>query len=290
MNKFITEPTEGYELIDTGNGLRLERVGTHTVVRPDPSVLWPPTSPDHPAWHNPDARFSPDDQGHWKYRRDDLSSGWDATFHGARVLVKPTPFRHIGVFPEQGANWEWLERIIKDADGPVHVLNLFGYTGVASIVAARAGAKVTHVDASKGTVFWASDNARRTGLGEKGIRWIVDDVSKFVAREVRREAHYDIILLDPPVFGRGTKGEVWRLEEDLPRLLEDVSKIFSKEPLGFLLNFYATALYPESVARLVTRTIEPVVGACTVAMLTLRESESKALFQTGYCVRSEKRP
>lgn len=286
MVSIITPPTEGYELIDTGNGLRLERFGQHTVVRPDSSVLWKPTNPQHPAWINPDARFAEEAEGHWVLRKPGLREGWEARFGAARVLVKPTAFRHVGVFPEQAANWDWLEGRIQDTKKPVKVLNLFGYTGIASVVAAAAGAQVTHVDASKGTVFWASENARRSGLGEKGIRWIVDDVQKFVARELRRGTSYDLIIMDPPVFGRGSKGEIWRLEDNLAELLGAVQRLFTKEPLGFLLNFYATPLYPEALLRLVQDTVGTVVPGCALASLCVTESESKKPFQCGFSVRS----
>lgn len=285
MNTQLIKPSEAYELIDTGNGLRLERFGQHTVVRPDPNILWKPSNPQHPAWVNPDAHFVDTEKERWRLRKPELANGWEVTFCGAKVLVKPTAFRHVGVFPEQADNWEWLKSKITKAGGKPKVLNLFGYTGVASIVAARAGALVTHVDASKSTVYWASDNAKRSGVSD-GIRWIVDDVQKFVAREVRRGAKYDLIVMDPPVFGRGAKGEIWRLEEDLPELVAQVSHLLTDQPLGFLLNFYATAIYPQSVGRIAEQALGKHGKNLAIYSLNLEESDSGKSIQSGYSLRS----
>jgi 23S rRNA (cytosine1962-C5)-methyltransferase len=275
-------PTEGYELLDSGNGLRLERFGQHTVVRPDPSVLWDPASPKHPAWINPDAQFTDTENEKWRLRKPQLQDGWEVNLLDFRMLIKPTPFRHVGLFPEQAANWEWLQKVCRG--GKAKVLNLFGYTGAASIAAAKAGALVTHVDSSKGTVYWASENAKRSKV--ENIRWIVDDVQKFVAREVRRGAKYDVIILDPPVFGRGAKGEIWRLEEDLPELLMTLNQLLSEKPAGFLLNFYATTLYPESMLRLTEQALKGMIPV-ELQSLCLQETESGKLLQSGYSVRSK---
>ncbi len=287
MNTLIVAPSEAYELIDSGNGLRLERFGQHTVVRPDPSVLWKPTTPSHPAWINPDLTFMDVDGERWRLRKPEYEKGWEVVFEGAKAMVKPTPFRHVGVFPEQAANWEWIKGSVRKVKGAKpKVLNLFGYTGVSSIVAAKAGALVTHVDSSKGTVFWASDNAKRSGITE-GIRWIVDDVQKFVSRELRRGAKYDLIIMDPPVFGRGAKGEIWRIEDDLAQLLSDVRQLLSPEPIGLVLNFYATALYPEAIARLAEQAMQGMAGELRLYSLCLSESESGKLLQSGYTLRSQ---
>jgi 23S rRNA (cytosine1962-C5)-methyltransferase len=288
MQNLIIPPTEGYELIDSGNGLRLERFGTRTVVRPDPSVLWAPTTPQHPAWINPDARFMDVDGDRWKLRKGELAEGWDIAFGRMKAHVKLTPFRHVGIFPEQAPNWDWIQERCKRAvrtGSKIKVLNLFGYTGMASIAAALSGAMVTHVDASKSSVYWASENAKASGLTD-AIRWIVEDVQKFVAREIRRGAKYDLIIMDPPVFGRGTKGEIWRLEQDLPGLLNQVSKLVSNEFSGFLLNTYATPLYPESMLRIAEQALGGKAGDLKLFALCLEESESKKLLQSGYAVRS----
>jgi 23S rRNA (cytosine1962-C5)-methyltransferase len=286
MENILIQPSEAYELIDTGNGLRLERFGVHTVVRPDPSVLWEPTSPGHPAWINPDMQFDDMLEARWRFRKAEFAEGWEVAVAGVKAQIKPTPFRHMGIFPEQEATWQWLTKRIKQHGGKTRVLNLFGYTGLSSIIAAKAGAQVTHVDAAKGTVFWASENARRSGLENQGIRWIVEDVLKFVQREVRRGAHYDIIVMDPPVFGRGSKGEIWRLEKDLRDLFDGVRALLGSKPTGVLLNFYATPVYPEAIARLMREVLSPVCGELELVSLCLVESESKKLLQTGYTVRS----
>jgi 23S rRNA (cytosine1962-C5)-methyltransferase len=280
MKTIITPAWADYELLQTGDGRRLERFGKHLVSRPETSVLWNVSDP-RPEWHETDAVF---EGGEWV--RDRVSEDWTVTYEGVTLRLRPTPFRHVGIFPEQAANWSWLRQKVAEivAKGrKPRVLNLFAYTGGASIAAALSGAEVTHVDASKGSVFWASENARLSGLSEKAIRWIVDDVPKFIAREVRRGATYDIILLDPPTFGRGSKGEIWRLADHLPALLEDVGALMP-EPKGLLLNFYATELYPESVLRLAQEHISGL--DLELATLSLAENDGKSLLQTGYLVRS----
>jgi len=284
MEQIIVQPTEAYELIDTGRGLRLERFGQHTVVRPEPTALWEPTTPDHPAWINPELYFDDDLPDRWRVQSDKLLAGWPVAFENVKLLVKPTPFRHLGVFPEQVANWDWMCERLGGAT-KARVLNLFGYTGGASIAAAKEGAVVTHVDAAGGTVRWASENARLSGLQDKGIQWIVDDATAFVRRESRRGRQYDFIVLDPPVFGRGNKGQVWRLEEDLSVLLKELSHILAAEPRGLILNFYATSLYPEAITRLAQSCLGSHFKHFTLSSLSLMESESRKPLQTGYCLR-----
>src|ERR1044072_3264915 len=176
MERLIAKNWQDYELLDAGDGFRLERFGPYTTVRPDNNVLWAKTQPDHPAWKQPDARFLNNDKGErWSLSSPALAEGWPLTWNNLTMSIKPTSFRHMGVFPEQAAHWQWLADEIRKADRPLKVLNLFAYTGASSIVAAQAGAQVTHVDASRGTVYWASENARLSGLQDKAIRWIVDD-------------------------------------------------------------------------------------------------------------------
>ena len=277
----------GYELLDTGDGLRLERFALHTVVRPDPNVLWKKSNPGNVAWQQPDARFlGRNEEENWQLASG-LENGWLLTWGAATFRVKPTPFRHMGLFPEQAVQWQWLQEGIarfRQANGRApRVLNAFAYTGAASVVAALAGAEVCHLDASAGSINWAKENARLSGLPEDAIRWIVDDARKFLQREVRRSRQYDLILMDPPVFGRGPKGEVWRLENGLPELSYLAGRLMSPEPLGFWLNFYATALYPESVLRLFQVTLP---FPLSVAALQLEEKYSKKNLQTGFCLRS----
>ena len=238
-----TPPSDDYALLDSGDGEKLERCGPVTVVRPEAQAIWPRRlSPAQ--WDRADAAFTgagEDDEsetrGRWAFDGPP-SEVWPMRHDGIAYHGRFTAFRHIGVFPEQAAHWRWMEeRLAVRAGGSV--LNLFGYTGLASLVAARAGAEVTHVDASKKAVGWARENAEMAGLAEAPIRWIVDDASKFVAREGRRGRTYDLILLDPPKFGRGPNGEVWHLFEHLPALLSACRDILSERPLGVVLTAYA---------------------------------------------------
>ena len=278
MKQIITPAWEAYELLKTGDGERIERFGEYVLSRPEQTALWglvgstPKTA----------ATFQ---SGEWRMHKE--IDFWNIKWRDITFTLKLTPFRHVGIFPEQASNWEWLQEKVKVAGASgkkVRVLNLFGYTGGASIAAALAGAEVCHVDASKGAVHWASENARASEVPNDRIRWIVEDARKFVAREVRRGSVYDVVLLDPPVFGRGNQGEVWRLEEDLRPLLQDISRLFSKEPVAFLLNFYATEVYPESIARMVREVIPQFT--LDLAELCLAESDGENILQTGYLLRS----
>jgi len=275
-----------YTLLDSGDGRRLEQFGKRKLSRPDGNVLWPKTSPKD--WQSLAAEFIVDSQEKgWKYSEKEIENGWAIAWKNCRFLVRPTSFRHMGLFPEQAVNWEWLrEKITAAPDRKVKVLNLFAYTGAASVVAAKAGAQVCHVDASAGSIKWAQDNARQSNLPETAIRWITDDVLKFLRREVRRGNHYDIILLDPPVFGRGPKGEIFRLEERLEELLQLSGELLSEKPLGFLLNFYATALYPESIARLAENILKKKFDHLELASLCIEEATSHKILPTGFLLRS----
>ncbi len=281
LETIIAQNWSDYELLQSGDGRRLERFGQNIISRPESNALWHITE-HHAGWKTAQGIF---EQGEWT--REPSAKGWNMKWQGVEFALKPTPFRHVGIFPEQSANWEWLTKIIQDSvkkGVKPRVLNLFAYTGGASIAAALAGADVCHVDASKGVVHWASENSRASKVASESIRWIVDDVRKFIAREIRRGNTYDIILLDPPVFGRGSQGEIWRLEEHLPLLLSDLGQIFSEKPLGFLLNFYATEIYPEAIFRLTQSIVTQL--PLSLYSLCLEESVSKNLLQTGYLVRS----
>lgn len=284
MTTLVTKNWSDYELLDSGDGLRLERYGSFTIVRPDPNVIWKKSNPSSAFWKDPDLSFNPQlRRGEWE-GNSELLKGWNIAYQGSNFCLHPTPFRHVGLFPEQASQWDWLQEKISSSKRKVRVLNLFAYTGGASIVAARAGAEVCHVDASKTSIFKAKDNAKLSELQDDAIRWIVDDADKFLKREVRRGNTYDIILMDPPVFGRGPKGEIWRLEEGLSDLVTSAKALFSENPIGFLLNFYATSLYPHSVLRLVEEIglpFEVELGA-----LYLEQSSEKKLLQTGFFVRS----
>lgn len=275
----IAEGWKDYELLDSGGGRRLERFGLNLISRPDPNVLWEPTKPE--AWRA-DAIFT--EEG-WQTKTSHLLDGWQIDYESLHLLVRPTPFRHMGIFPEQQANWRWLQDLCLKRPG-LRVLNLFAYTGVASLIAAQLNAQVCHVDASTASIRWAQENARRTGLPDTAIRWISDDVPKFLAREVRRGKQYDVILMDPPVFGRGPKGEIFRLEERLSELLRLANQLLAPEVSSLLLNFYATTLYPESVLRLAQSLVGNVLPSLTLHSLVLPETLSQKLLPTGFFLRS----
>ena len=233
-----------YELLDTSKGERLERWGDILLIRPDPQVIWN-TPKKHPGWKQAHARYhrSKTGGGHWEYLKP-IPEVWGIEYEGLTFQLKPMGFKHTGLFPEQAVNWDWCMNFIKEAQRPMKVLNLFAYTGGATLACSKAGASVTHVDASKGMVAWAKENAAVSGLAENPLRWLVDDCIKFVKREIRRGNRYDGIILDPPSYGRGPGGEVWQLEEKLYDFLLDCREILNPD-FGFMvLNSYTTGLSP----------------------------------------------
>ncbi len=235
---------QDYELIDTASGERLERWGDILLIRPDPQIIWAGDRKD-PRWQGAHARYvrSTKGGGAWEiYKK--LPDVWPVRWEGLTFRLKAMGFKHTGLFPEQAVNWRFAQDKIKGAGRPVKVLNLFGYTGAATLACLRAGAAVTHVDASKGMVQWAKENAQASGLSDCPVRWLVDDCVKFVQREQRRGNVYDAIIMDPPSYGRGPGGEVWKLEEQLYGLIEMCLPILSEKPLFFLLNSYTTGLSP----------------------------------------------
>jgi 23S rRNA (cytosine1962-C5)-methyltransferase len=281
----ITRPWDDFGLLDCGDGRKLERYGPITVVRPEPQCFWTPHQPA--AFDRADAVFDPqdeDDAGRWRFAGspiDPFTMAWRDVCFTARL----TAFRHLAVFPEQAANWEWLDQRVRQpgsssprggsptrASRP-RILNLFGYTGVASLVCAAAGAEVTHVDASKKSVAWARENAELSGLSGAPVRWIVDDARKYVAREVRRGARYDGIILDPPKYGRGPTGEVWRLFEDLPGLMDDCAKLLGPEADFLLLNAYAARISGLSLAHLTADALAGRGGTIDWGELALGEAD-----------------
>ena len=232
-----------YEVIDTSDGEKLERWGSFYLVRPDPQVIWSTPRQD-PRWKRFDARYarSSTGGGHWSAHH--LPEHWCIRYRELTFQVKPMNFKHTGVFPEQAVNWDFVMDKIRKADRPIRVLNLFAYTGGATVACAKAGAAVCHVDAAKGMVAWAKDNARLSGLSDAPIRWIVDDCAKFVEREIRRGKTYDAIIMDPPSYGRGPGGEVWKLEESLYPFVKLCAGVLSDKPLFVLINSYTTGLAP----------------------------------------------
>ena len=243
-----TKDWKDYELLDCSGGERLERWGNVVLIRPDPQVIWN-TPKEHPLWHRADARYvrSKEGGGHWECRRQ-LPEAWYINYKDLQFKISPTGFKHTGLFPEQAVNWDMMREKITGAGRSIKVLNLFAYTGGATLAAASAGASVCHVDAAKGMVHWARENAELSSLAERPIRWIVDDCAKFVEREIRRGNTYDAIIMDPPSYGRGPGGEVWKLEDQIYDLVKLCTGVLSDEPLFFLLNSYTTGLSASAMA------------------------------------------
>ncbi len=246
-----TEGWADYAMIDSGGGRKLERYGPYSVVRPEPQCLWKPKLGDD-VWSGADALFDPsgdEDEGRWRFT-DTPKEAWPLAWRGVRFNGRFTAFRHLAFFPEQAANWAWLDETLRAGPGGARVLNLFGYTGVASLVCAAAGAAVTHVDASKKAIGWARENAELSGLADRPVRWICEDARRYVQREVKRGSRYEGIILDPPKYGRGPNGEVWRLFEDLPELLALTVQLLSENARFLILNGYAERISGLSLASL----------------------------------------
>ena len=241
-----------YELLDAGDGMKCERWGRHVLVRPDPQILWPRRSGKR--WTGWDAIYHRSEKGggRWEFAKA-LPESWEIGYRNLRFKIRPTNFKHTGLFPEQAVNWDWCAARIKEARArrrEVSVLNLFGYTGAASVAAAAAGAQVCHVDAAKGMVDWCGDNVTLSGLDRTAVRYIVDDCVKFVRREVKRGRRYDALIMDPPSYGRGAGGELWKLETHLWSLLEECRAVLADEPLFLLVNAYTTGLSPTVLGNL----------------------------------------
>lgn len=256
---WIADNWKDYEVLDTSSGEKLERWGDYLLVRPDPQVIWN-TPKTNKGWKNKNGHYhrSSKGGGEWEFFR--LPNEWSIRYGELTFHLKPFSFKHTGLFPEQAANWDWFSALIKQTGRPVKVLNLFAYTGGATLAAARAGANVTHVDASKGMVNWAKENAAASGLSEAPIRWLVDDCVKFVEREIRRGSTYDAIIMDPPSYGRGPKGEIWKIEESIFPFIELTAKILSDNPLFFLINSYTTGLQPAVLSYMINTVIVPRFG------------------------------
>ena len=253
----FTENFKDYELIDAEGGERLERWGNIILIRPDPQVIWTGER-KNPLWNNAHAIYhrSNSGGGYWEPLKK-VPDVWSINFEKLTFNLKPMGFKHTGLFPEQAVNWEFASNLIQKADKPVSVLNLFAYTGGATVAALAAGAKVTHVDASKGMVQWAKENTVTSKLADRPVRWLVDDCLKFVKREIRRGNKYDAIIMDPPSYGRGPNGEVWKLELQIDELLSETGKLLSEKPLFFLLNSYTGGLSPTILNYMVRNYIAP---------------------------------
>ena len=243
---WLADAWKDYEVLDTSGGEKLERWGKYVLVRPDPQVIWN-TPKDDPLWRKYDARYARSSTGGGKWANLRLPEHWQVKYRELTFNVKPMNFKHTGVFPEQAANWDFIMETIRGAGRPINALNLFAYTGGATLACAAAGASVCHVDAAKGMVAWAKENAKSSGLEDRPIRWIVDDCAKFVEREIRRGRRYDAIIMDPPSYGRGPSGEIWKLEENLWPFVQLVSQVLSDKPLFVIINSYTTGLAPSVV-------------------------------------------
>lgn len=240
---WIADGWKDYEVIDTSGGEKLERWGEYTLVRPDPQVIWSTPKADR-RWKTYDGRYARSNTGGGQWSEKRLPERWQVKYGPLTFNVKPMNFKHTGIFPEQAVNWDFSMEQIKKAGRPVQVLNLFAYTGGATLAAAAAGASVCHVDAAKGMVSWARENAKSSGLENAPIRWIIDDCAKFVEREIKRGRRYDAIIMDPPSYGRGPSGEIWKLEKDLYPFLQLVTGVLSDDPLFMIVNSYTTGLAP----------------------------------------------
>lgn len=263
-NMWIADQWKDYEVLDTSSGEKLERWGDYLLVRPDPQVIWN-TPRKNPGWKKKNGHYHRSSKGGGEWEFFNLPEEWSIHYRELTFRLKPFSFKHTGLFPEQATNWDWFGNLIANAGRPVKVLNLFAYTGGATLSAAKAGAAVTHVDASKGMVTWAKENAAASGLSDAPIRWLVDDCVKFVEREIRRGNHYDGIIMDPPSYGRGPKGEIWKIEESIYPFIELTTQILSDDPLFFLINSYTTGLQPAVLNYMMQTAITPKFGGHTEA-------------------------
>jgi len=263
---FLADKWIDYKLIDSAGGEKLEYWGKYLLRRPDPQAVWSIKS-EKSLWDKSDAHYHRSDKGggHWEYLSNKLPERWTVNYRNLTFNIKPMGFKHTGLFPEQAVNWDWFSELIKESGREIRVLNLFAYTGGATVAALEAGASVCHVDASKGMVTWAKENVVSSGLADRSVRYIVDDVKKFVAREFRRGKQYDAIIMDPPSYGRGPSGEVWKIEDELFPLVEDCIKILSDKPLFFLINSYTTGLSAEILKNILTMTLKKKFGGKVTA-------------------------
>lgn len=269
-----------YTLLDASDGERLERWGKYTLIRPDPQIIW--HAERGSEWKNADASYKRSSSGGGAWSQNRLPESWTINYGELRFLIKPMGFKHTGLFPEQAANWEWFSELIKKADRPIKVLNLFAYTGGATVAAAAAGASVVHVDAAKGMVAQAKENAALSGLADAPIRYIVDDCKKFVEREIRRGNKYDAIIMDPPSYGRGPNGEIWKLEECIDEFVSLTANVLSDKPLFFLINSYTTGLSPLTMSYLLELNVKKRYGGfCDAGEITLPVKKSGAYLPCG---------
>ncbi|MCD8324957.1 MAG: class I SAM-dependent methyltransferase [Clostridiales bacterium] len=279
---WIADKWKDYEVIDCSGGEKVERWGAYTLVRPDPQVIWE-TPRTANGWKHPNAHYHRSKKGGGEWEFFDLPQQWSIRYPALSLTfnLKPFSFKHTGLFPEQAANWDWFSEKIRKAGRPVRILNLFAYTGGATLAAAAAGAAVTHVDASKGMVQWAKENAASSRLADAPIRWLVDDCVKFVEREIRRGNHYDAVIMDPPSYGRGPKGEIWKIEDCIYPLVKLCTRLLSDDPLFFLINSYTTGLQPAVLAYMLGTEMQPYGGTVTAEEIGLPVTASGLVLPCG---------
>lgn len=282
----IVKSTDDYQLLDSGLGEKLEQFGKVVLVRPDPQALSAKTL-DELNWQKANGVFARDEQSGWRMNAN-VPEEWTIDYGELSFVVRPSAFKHVGVFPEQAENWQWLRKVIKAEKKQPSVLNLFGYTGGASLACAQAGASVCHVDASKTAVEWGKTNAKVSGLVDAPIRWLVDDAIAFVNREIKRENKYDGIIMDPPIFGRGPKGQVWKIEDDLLPLLEKCFSILSSKPSFFLISGYAAGYSSLSYGAVLQPLVEKYGGQIEFGELALEQVGGEKLLPAGIFARWSK--
>jgi len=265
---WTTKNWTDYEILATSSGEKLERWGDYLLIRPDPQVIWQ-TERTHPGWKKPNAHYHRSTKGGGEWEFFDLPEEWNINYKDLTFRLKPFNFKHTGIFPEQVVNWDWcaekINTAMKRLNRPPNILNLFAYTGGATVSAAKAGAIVTHVDAAKGMVSWAKENAEASGLGDSPIRWLVDDCVKFVEREIRRGKTYDGIIMDPPSYGRGPKGEIWKMEENIFHFITLTTKLLNQDSIFFLINSYTTGLQPAVLSYMLNTVLVPQFGGTVTA-------------------------
>ena len=282
---WCSDKWQDYELLDASDGERLERWGKYILVRPDPQIIWKGAARHH-AWKQADGVYRRSSSGGGGWVKHKMPETWDISYGDLKFRLKPMGFKHTGLFPEQATNWDWFSSLIKNANRPIKVLNLFAYTGGATVAAAKAGAAVVHVDASKGMVAMAKENAALSGLENAPIRYIVDDCKKFIEREIRRGNKYDGIIMDPPSYGRGPNGEVWKLEDNIDELIGLASQVLSHEPLFFLINSYTTGLSPLTMSYILDLKVRSVYGGKVEAgEIGLRVSQTGSVLPCGASTR-----
>lgn len=282
---WLADEWQDYKVLDTSSGEKLERWGKYTLIRPDPQVIWK-TEKKNPLWQRADASYKRSRTGGGAWGNNKLPESWVIGYKELKFLIKPMGFKHTGLFPEQATNWDWFSELIKNADRPVKVLNLFAYTGGATVAAAKAGASVCHVDASKGMVQSAKENARLSGLESSPVRYIVDDCKKFIEREIRRGNKYDGVIMDPPSYGRGPTGEVWKIEESIDDFVALTAEVLSDKPLFFLLNSYTTGLSASTMKYITdTRILSKFKGKSEADELGLPVSDTGLALPCGSSVR-----